>query len=99
MKVILVSCEQPIGRIHKWPLCNYSFVFMLIILTSLVSTNKIQKNSCFKVRLVRMINTETKNIFLDDIYEYGLLITIPSVSQAVLSSSALAYVCAKFFLH
>ena len=64
MKVILVSCEQPIGRIHKSRLCNYSFVFMLIILTSLVSTNKIQKYSCFKVRLVRMINTKTKKYFL-----------------------------------
>ena len=44
----------------KWRLINYSFVFMLIILTSLVCTNKIQKNFCFKVRLVRMISIKTK---------------------------------------
>ena len=30
------------------------------ILTSLLSTNTIQKNFCFKVRLVRMINIKTK---------------------------------------
>ena len=44
----------------KWRLNNYSFVFMLIILTSLVSTNKIQKNFCFKARLVRVISIKTK---------------------------------------
>ena len=42
---------------------------MLIILTSLVSTNKIQKNIPFKVRLVRMINYY---YFLNAIYEYSL---------------------------
>ena len=45
--------------IHKWRQSNCSFPFRLIILTSLVSTYKIQKNFCFKVRLVRMINTKT----------------------------------------
>ena len=49
-----------IDRIHKWRLSNYSFVFMLIILTSLVNTSKIQKNFSSKVRLVRMISTKTK---------------------------------------
>ena len=49
------------------------FVFMLIILTSLVSTNKIQKTLCSIVRLVRMISTKgQKNNFLVAIYEYGL---------------------------
>lgn len=47
-------------RIHKWRLNNYSFVSMLIILTSLVSKNEIQKNFGFKVRLMRMISIETK---------------------------------------
>ena len=55
-----MNSSETTDRIHKWQLCNYSFVFMLIILTSLVSTNKIQKNFCFEVRLVRMINTKTK---------------------------------------
>ena len=45
---------------------------MLIILTSLVSMNKIQKNFCSKVRLVRMISIKTKEYFLATIYEYGL---------------------------
>ena len=43
---------SPIDHIHIWRLINYSFVFMIIILTSLVSRHKIQKNLCFKVRLV-----------------------------------------------
>ena len=55
---------QHINHIHKWRLSNYSFVFMLIILTSLVSTDKIQKNYCAKVRLLRMIITKTKEKFL-----------------------------------
>ena len=52
--------DTTIDLIHKWRLINYSFVFMLIILTSLVFTNKIQKNFCFKVRLVRTISIKTK---------------------------------------
>ena len=46
--------------IHKCQQNNYSFLFMVIILTSLVSTNKMQNNFCFKVRLTRMISTKTK---------------------------------------
>ena len=56
----LVNSVSTIDRIHKWRLINNSFVFMLIILTSLVSTNKIQKNFCFKARLVRVISIKTK---------------------------------------
>ena len=41
---------------HKWWLINYSFIFMLINLTSLVSTCKIQKNVYSKMRLVGLIN-------------------------------------------
>ena len=51
---VKVSFCNSIDRTHKWRPINYSFVFILIILTSLVSTNKIQKNFCSKVRLVRM---------------------------------------------
>ena len=43
---------------------NYSFFFVLINLTSLVSTNKIQKNSCFEVGLVRIISIKAKEQFL-----------------------------------
>ena len=56
----LVNSVSTIDRIHKWRLINYSFVFMLIILTSLVSTNKIQKNFYVKVRLVRTISIKTE---------------------------------------
>ena len=48
-----------IDRMRKWPPTNYSFVFVLISLTSLV----LHSNS-FKLqvlaRLVRPINTKTK---------------------------------------
>ena len=47
-----------IDLIHKWGPRNYSFVFLQIILTSLDSKNKIQKNFCSKVRLVRTIRTK-----------------------------------------
>ena len=51
MIVFRVQVKTVIDCIHKWRLSNYSFVVMLIILTSLVSTNKLQKNFCFKVSL------------------------------------------------
>ena len=57
--IALVIVIMAIDLIHKWRLINYFFVFMLISLTSLVCTNKIQKNFCFKVRLVRIINIKT----------------------------------------
>jgi len=53
------AANSRIHLVHKWRLINYYFVFMLIILTSPVCTNKIQNNFCFKVRLVRMITIET----------------------------------------
>ena len=52
MIVFRLQVKTVIDRIHKWRLSNYCFVVMLIILTSLVNTNKFQKNFCFKVRLV-----------------------------------------------
>ena len=48
-----VKCE--IDLIHKWLLINDSLVFMLIILTSLTSMQKL-----VKTRLVRMISSKTK---------------------------------------
>lgn len=67
--VIYSFSQKPIDRIHKWRPSNYSFVFMLINPTSLISTKKIQENFCFKVRLLRMIS---RNYFLATIYAYGL---------------------------
>ena len=48
---------------HKWRPKKYSFVFVLISLTSLVSTDKIQKKSCFRTRLVGLISTKPKECF------------------------------------
>ena len=58
-----------IDRIHKWRLSNYSFVFMLIILTSLVNTSKIQKNFSFQrkevllLSIYKLLYTEKEKIF------------------------------------
>ena len=49
--------QMNIGCIHKWQLGNYFFVIMLIILTSLISVNKIQNNFCCKLRVMKMIST------------------------------------------
>ena len=47
-------------RMHKWRQKKYSFVFVLISLTSLVSTDIIQRKSSFRTRLVGLISTKTK---------------------------------------
>ena len=61
--MLLIDCA------HKWRLSNIFFVFMLIIFTGLDSANEIQKNFCFKERLVRMVSTKTQKKFLAAIYE------------------------------
>ena len=62
-----------IDRMHKWGPNEYSFVVVLISLTSLVSTDKIQKKSTFRTRLVGLISTKTKEyFFLAAIYAFGL---------------------------
>ena len=43
-------------------------VFALISLTSLVSTDEVQKKSAFRTRLVGLISTKTKECFLAAIY-------------------------------
>ena len=43
---------------------KYSFVFVLIRLTSLVGTDKIQKKCFFRTRLVGLISTKTKEYFV-----------------------------------
>ena len=65
-----ISTSPSIDGIHNWRLCNYSFVFVLIILNSLVSTDKIQSYLSFKVR---MINIKKKGIiswtpFMNTVY-------------------------------
>ena len=49
-----------IDRMQKWLPINYSFIFVLIRLTSLVSMRKIQKNFHRKMRLVSLISIHTK---------------------------------------
>ena len=51
---------KTIDRMHKWRPKKYSFVFVLISLTSLVSTDEVQKKTSFRTRLVALINTKTK---------------------------------------
>ena len=53
-----------IDRMHKWRPKKYSFVFVLIRLTSLVGTDKIQKTSSFRTRLVGMISIKTNEYFV-----------------------------------
>ena len=54
---------------------KYSFVLMLIRLSSLDTTRKFQKNFCFKMRPVGLIYINTKECKLVAIYESGLLLT------------------------
>ena len=49
-----------IDLFHNGGQIKYSFVLMLISLTSLVTTSKFQKNICFKTRAVGLINIKTK---------------------------------------
>ena len=54
-----MSSLEQVGKIdlfHKWRPINYSFVFMKISPTSLVSMCKIQKNFYSEIRLVGLIN-------------------------------------------
>ena len=55
-----ISVVKPIDSIHKWRrLSMAATFFVIIILTSLVNTNKDQKNLYFMARLVRMISIKT----------------------------------------
>ena len=49
-----------IDLFHNGGQIKYSFVLMLISLTSLSTTSKFQKNICFKTRAVGLINIKTK---------------------------------------
>ena len=54
---------KSIDRLHKWRPKEYSFLFMLIRLTSLFGTDKIQKKCSFRMRLVGLISRKTKEFF------------------------------------
>ena len=60
LRLKIHSC---IKRLHKWRPKKYSFLFMLIRLTSLVGTDKIQKKCSFRTRVVGLISTKTKEYF------------------------------------
>ena len=60
---------------HKWRPKKYSFVFVLISLTSLVSTDEVQKKTSFRTRLVALINTKTKE------YQFGRHFCIWSIES------------------
>ena len=60
---------------HKWLPKKYSFVFVLINLTSLVSTDQVQKKSSFRTELVGLISTKTKE------YSFGHHFCIRSVNH------------------
>ena len=49
-----------IDRMQKWLPINYSFIFVLISLTSRVSMRNIQKNFHTKMRLVSLISIHIK---------------------------------------
>ena len=48
--------RKTIDRMHKWRPKKYSFVYVLIRLTSLVCMYKIQKKCCLRARLESHIN-------------------------------------------
>ena len=49
-----------IDLFHNGGQIKYSFVLMLISLTSLATMSKFQKNICFKTRAVGLISIKTK---------------------------------------
>ena len=60
LKELEATSKSPIDLFHIGGQIRYSFVLMLISLTSLVMTSKFQKNICFKTRAVGLINIKTK---------------------------------------
>ena len=59
-KFLKVVNSYNIDLFHNGGQIKYSFVLMLISLTSLITTSKFQKNICFKTRAVGVINIKTK---------------------------------------
>ena len=71
---------------HKWRPKKYSFVYVLIRLTSLVCMCKIQKKCCLRARLVSLISTYTTEYF------FGRHLCIRSI-KVVFFSSQSHFVC------
>ena len=49
--------DNCIDRMHKWRPKNYSFIYVLIRLTTLVCVDKVQKKCCLRARLLSLIST------------------------------------------
>jgi len=62
--------ELHIDRLHKWRPKKYSFLFMLIRLTSLVGTDKIQEKWSFRTSLVGLIFCEVIHEIFHNLLEY-----------------------------
>ena len=60
LELLYDECGERIDQMQKWLPINYSFIFVLISLTSLVSMRKIQKNFHTKMRLVSLISIQIK---------------------------------------
>ena len=58
--VIGQALRTVIYHFHSGDQIKYSFVLMLIILSSLATSSKFQNNICFKTRVVGLININTK---------------------------------------
>ena len=62
-------------------------MFKLIIINSLVSSNKIAKNFCFKVRLLTMISTKRNKLiswplFMNNVFGLAFAITLKNTVTA-----------------
>ena len=57
---IEASLLVPIGLFHNGDQIKYSFVLMLISLSSLAMMSKFENNICFKMRAVGLININAK---------------------------------------
>ena len=55
--MVTLEILHSIDRMHKWRPKKYSFVYVLIRLTSLVCMYKIQKKCCLRATLVSTYNT------------------------------------------
>lgn len=74
-----------IHQMHKWLSSNYSFIFVLIILTILVSMQKIEKNFHAKMRLVSLIIM--KSPFKRSVYAVSVMGHVSSMSDVIVEWS------------
>ena len=69
---ILLHLRNCIDWLHKWWPKKYSFLFMLIRLTSLVGMDKMQKKCSFRTRVVGLVSTKTKEYFFGCHWFYAI---------------------------